>query len=288
MQRTPPRTPSGSPIPGSSKGKGTGKGASNRTQNPPTEERTISFSDDEEVPGDVLFDNKYAKSTLEDIKISWNGASQGYGKAIKKFTVFIPHFSAPFNMEIAASMRELIEYLTDFYSTLELTANEASNIYQHEVLSERLQGLEKDHNDMLAQLHKYVNSLSNVKLNSTLNQRLANQLVVDNLPHPVLTFKPKPLSKGSTPDEFAFWKDNFEVYFTASYAHYCDTKIQTMFLNTCIDEYLVSTLKKHVTDGMPVFGTSDAIPGHIQLLEQHFLTRFPIQKGQKISFQTGR
>ena len=27
---------------------------------------------------------------------------------------------------------------------------------------------------------------------------------------------------------------------------------------------------------MPVFGTSDAIPGHIQLLEQHFLTRFPI------------
>ena len=27
---------------------------------------------------------------------------------------------------------------------------------------------------------------------------------------------------------------------------------------------------------MPIFGTSDAIPGHIQLLEQHFLTRFPI------------
>ena len=27
---------------------------------------------------------------------------------------------------------------------------------------------------------------------------------------------------------------------------------------------------------MPVFGTSDAIPGHIQLLEQHFLTRFSI------------
>ena len=27
---------------------------------------------------------------------------------------------------------------------------------------------------------------------------------------------------------------------------------------------------------MPVFGTSDAIPGHIQLLERHFLTRFPI------------
>ena len=27
---------------------------------------------------------------------------------------------------------------------------------------------------------------------------------------------------------------------------------------------------------MPVFGTSDTIPGHIQLLELHFLTRFPI------------
>ena len=129
---------------------------------------------------------------------------------------------------------------------------------------------------MLTQLHKYVNSLSNVKLNSTLNQRLANQLVVDNLPHPVLAFKPKPVSKNSTPDKFAIWKDNFEVYFTASNTHNCDTKMQSVFLNTCINEYLVLTLKKPVTDGMPVFGTSDAILGHIQLLEQHFLTRFPI------------
>ena len=89
-------------------------------------------------------------------------------------------------MEIAASMRELIENLTNFYRTLELTADAAFIIYQHEVFTERLQGLEKDHNDMLAQLHKYVNSLSNVKLNSTLNQRLANQLVGDNLPRPSL------------------------------------------------------------------------------------------------------
>ena len=49
-----------------------------------------------------------------------------------------------------------------------------------------------------------------------------------------------------------------------------------MFLNTCIDEFLVSTQKKRITDGMPVFGTLDSIPGHIQLLEQPFLTRFPI------------
>ena len=208
--------------------------------------------------------------------MSWNGASRGYGKAKKKFTGFIPHFSAPFNMEIAASMRELIENLTNFYITLELTADAASIIYQHKVLADRLHGLEKDHNDMLTQLHKYINSLANVKLNSTLNQRLANQLVIDNQPHPVLEFKLKPLSKDSTPDEFAIWKDNFEVYFTASNAHNCDTKIQSVFLNTCIDEYLVSTLKKCITDGMPVFGTSDAITGHIQLLEQHFLTRFPI------------
>ena len=201
-------------------------------------------------------------------------------QAKKKFTGLIPHFSAPFNMEIGASMRELIENLTNFYCALELTADAASIIYQHVVLSERLQGLERDHNDMLAQLHKYVNSLSNVKLNSTLNQRLANQLVVDNLPHPVLALKPKPLSKDSTPDEFAIWKDIFEVYFTASNAHNCDTKIWTVFLNTCIDEYQVSTLKICVTDGMPVFGTSDPIPGHIQLLEQHFLTRFPIHIGR--------
>ena len=195
MQCTPPGTSPGRPVPGSSKGKGTGKGAFNRTQNPKPEERKISFSDNEEVPGDVLLDIKYAKSSLQDIKISWNGASRGYGKAKKKFTGFISHFSAQFNVEIAASMRELIENLTNFYRTLELTADAASIIYQHEVLSERLPALEKDHTDMLAQLHKYVNSLSNVKLNSTLNQHLANQLVVDNLPHPVLAFKPKPLPK---------------------------------------------------------------------------------------------
>ena len=117
MQRTPPQTTNGSPIPGSSKGKGTGKGASNKTQKPSTEEKIIDFSDDDEAPGDVLFDKKYAKSSLEDIKISWNGASRGYGKAKKKFTGFIPHFAAPFNMEIAASMRELIENLTNFYRT---------------------------------------------------------------------------------------------------------------------------------------------------------------------------
>ena len=187
MQRTPPRSPPASPIPGSFKGKGTGKGASNRTQNCTPHDKTIRDSEDEGEPGDVLYDNKYAKYSLEDIKISWNGASRGYGKAKKNFTGFIPHFSAPFNMEIAASMRELIENLTNFYRTLELTADAASIIYQHEVLSERLQALEKDHTDMLTQLHKYENSLSNVKLNSTLNQCLANQLVVDNLPHPAKT-----------------------------------------------------------------------------------------------------
>ena len=228
------------------KKKKTGKGASNRKQNPQPHDKTIHDSEDEGELGDVLFDNKYAKSSLEDIKISWNGASRGYGKAKKKFTGFIPHFSAPFNMEIAASMRELIENLTNFYRTLELTADAASIIYQHEVLSERLQPLEKDHTDMVTQLNKYVNSLSNVKLNSTLNQCLANQLVVDNLPHPVLAFKPIPLSKDSTPDEFAVWKDNFEVYFTASNAHNCNTKIQSVFLNTCLDKYLVSQMLWHI------------------------------------------
>ena len=106
-------------------------------------------------------------------------------------------------MEIAASVRELIQNLTNFYRTLKLTADAASIIYQHEVLADGLHGLEKDYNKMLTQLQKYVNSLANVKLNSTLNQRLANQLAVDTQPHPVLVFKPKPRSKDSTPDEFA-------------------------------------------------------------------------------------
>ena len=106
---SPPGSPPDSPIPGSSKGKTIGKGVSNRTQNPPPHDETIRESEDEGEPGDVLFDNKYTKYSLEDINISWNGASRGYGKAKKKFTGFIPHFSAPFNMEIAASMRELIK-----------------------------------------------------------------------------------------------------------------------------------------------------------------------------------
>ena len=69
-------------------------------------------------------------------------------------------------MEIAASMRQLSDNLTNFYNTMEKTADAASIIYQHEVLADRLQGLEKDHSDMLTQNHKYVNSLSKVKLNS--------------------------------------------------------------------------------------------------------------------------
>ena len=188
----------------------------------------------------------------------------------------MPHFSAPFKMEIAANMRELIDKLTNFYRTLEKTADAYSIFYQHEVLTDRLHGLEKDHTDMLTQLHKYVNSLANVKLNSTLNHRLTNQLVMDNQPHPVLAFKPKQLSKETLLTSSLFGKTIFEVYFTALNAHNCDTKIQSVFVNTFIDEFLVLTLKKGITDGMPVFGTSDAIPGHIQLSEQHFLTRFPI------------
>ena len=202
------------------------------------------------------------------LKFPGMGLLEVMEKEKNKFTGFIPHLSAPFN--IVVSMRELIDNLTNFYRTLELTADAASIIYQHEVLADRLYGLEKDHIDMLTQLHKYVNSLANVKLNSTLNHSLANKLVVNNQPHPVQAFKRKSLSKDSTPDEFAIWKDNFEVYFTASNAQNCVAKMQSVFLNTCIDEFLVSTLKKCITDSMPVFGTSDAIPGHLQLLEQHF------------------
>ena len=176
MQRSPPRSPSTSPIPGSSKGKGTGKGASNRTQDPPPQDETVRDSEDEGEQGDVLFDNKYAKYFLEEIKISWNGAFRGYGKAKKKFTGFIPHFSAPFNMEIAASMRELIDNLTNFYRTLELTADAALIIYQHKVLADRLHAIDKDHNNMLTQLHKYPNFLANVKLNSTLKAEIGQSI----------------------------------------------------------------------------------------------------------------
>ena len=128
-------------------------------------------------------------------------------------------------MEIATNMWDLIDSLINFYNVLDRTAEAASIIYQHEVLGNILRGLERDHIDMLGQLHKYVNSLSNVKLNSSLLLRLVNQLVLENQPHPVVAFKPKQLSKDSTTEEFAIWKDNFEVYFTASNAHNCNTRI---------------------------------------------------------------
>ena len=115
MQSTPTGSPSNSPTPGTSKGKGIGKGASNRNQDPPPHNETIRDSEEEDDPGDALPDNKYAKDSLEEIKISWNGASRGYVNAKKKFTGIIPHSFAPFNMEIAASMRELIENLTNLY-----------------------------------------------------------------------------------------------------------------------------------------------------------------------------
>ena len=67
------------------------------------------------------------------------------------FTGFIPHICAPYNMEIAASMRELIDNLTNFYRTLELTADADSIIYLHKVLADRLHALDKDHNNMVTQ-----------------------------------------------------------------------------------------------------------------------------------------
>ena len=93
-------------------------------------------------------------------------------------------------------------------------------------------------------------NLSLGKLSSSLpSTRLINHLAHNNQPHPVIAFKPKPLSKDSTPEEFAIWKDNFEEYFTASNAHNCDEKNQSVFLNTFIVPSL--DIEKCITDGMP-------------------------------------
>ena len=96
-------------------------------------------------------------------------------------------------MEIATSMRELIDNFTNFINVLKRTADAAFIMYQHEVLADRLSALERDHIDMRSklQMHKYVNYISNVKLNSSLPPRLVNQLVLYNQPHPVVSFKPK-------------------------------------------------------------------------------------------------
>ena len=67
MQRTPPGSPSSSPTPRSSKVKGIGKGANNRNQDPPPHDETIRESEEEDEPGDTLFDSKYSKYTLDEI-----------------------------------------------------------------------------------------------------------------------------------------------------------------------------------------------------------------------------
>ena len=112
-----------------------------------------------------------------------------------------------------------------FFSKLDKT-DSALFVYLLEVLADRLHSLEKDHMDILNQLHKYVNILSNVKLRSLLHTQLVNQLAQDNQPHPVIAFKPKQLSIDSTPEEFAIWKENFEVYFTAINEHKCQKTFQ--------------------------------------------------------------
>lgn len=88
MQRTSPS----SPTPGSSKDKGQGRGERNRntipTLPPPPPGQNLTDSDSD--PGDNLFDNKYAKMTLEDIKIAWNGASRAYSEAKNIFFRFDP------------------------------------------------------------------------------------------------------------------------------------------------------------------------------------------------------
>ena len=97
-------------------------------------------------------------------------------------------------MEIAISMRDLMDNLTNFYSVLEKTAEAASIIYQHKILAVRLHSLEADHMEMLYDLRKYFNSFANVKHTSSLPSRLLNQgLTQDSQPHPVISFKPKPL-----------------------------------------------------------------------------------------------
>lgn len=102
MEHTPPS----SPTPGTSKDKGHGKGESfqnNTTPTPPTPP-SQQHSESKSKPGDALFDNKNVKMALEDIKIAWNIACRAYRKSKKKFLGFIPHFLAPFIMEIATTM----------------------------------------------------------------------------------------------------------------------------------------------------------------------------------------
>ena len=77
------------------------------------------------------------------------------------------------------------------YRTLEPTADAASIIYQHEVLSERLQGLEKDHAWTIAQIcEQLVQCEAQFHVESTPCKPTGGMICLT-------------LSKESTPDEFA-------------------------------------------------------------------------------------
>ena len=57
-------------------------------QRTPSQEETIPESDTDSQPGDALFDNKYTKYTLEEIKISSNEFSASEDEAISPVVHF--------------------------------------------------------------------------------------------------------------------------------------------------------------------------------------------------------
>ena len=52
-------------------------------------DQTLLETDKDSKPGDALFENKYVKYSLKEIKTLWNGAFRGYGKAIGKNRTFV-------------------------------------------------------------------------------------------------------------------------------------------------------------------------------------------------------
>ena len=221
-------------------------------------------------------DSRYSNLGLHEIRSAYNGAARTYGRFKAKYPAFIPHFSQPYSMEIGADVSELKTKLTKYWNNMKEAARCAASLHADETLVAKLEPLKPEHLMYCQTIANYLQTYNDVKFKNALPSSLNQNRDKNSQPTPMKTLKPKDLSAKATPQEFAIWRENFEVYFSTSNADRCTPRIQQAFLNTCIDTDLVSEISSRVSPDWPVFGTSDSIPGHIQILDQYFRNKYPM------------
>ena len=222
--------------------------------------------------------NPYLTRTEEDIKAGYNTSTRIYGKSKKSYPSFRPHIDRPFTNEIAPAVEQLLANLTNVWTTMVYSAQALATKFDSNELYEKCLALDEEHCEMVENLTNYLNSKAYEEENESEDDNQNQQAGdgINHLPKPIMAFKPSTLSKDATPEEFSIWKDGYEAYFTASNVHNCSNKIQAVFLNTCLDPFLISNLKKRSGTEVPTFSRNTDVPGHMKMLEQYFISRYPL------------